>query len=355
MDINDNLSREFKAISDEDWKAQVIQDLKGKDFEETLCWHDEDGLKHKPYYRQSDLDSLSLLQEIQAAQRSDTDWTILEELPPSQDPLKERIEKGEQFPELKSSESYKLDLFFYKNKGASPVQELAFGLQHAVFYLDQLTELGLSAKEALDKLEFRMAVGNSYFIEIAKGRAFRYLLKKVLQAYDLESEVHITGVGSSYMLSDKDVHTNLLRTSTQAMSAVLGGYNSIFVPAFNALEETTSFSKRMARNIQLILKEEAKFNKIIDSGSGSYYLESLTEMFCHKAWELFIYIEEIGWEEWINHGLLKEALEKSRQQRLEAFKTAGRKMVGVNANQNPIGKDIQAQEGTDFLAKEIVE
>lgn len=354
MDLKELLLSDFPKISDQEWKDKVIKDLRGKDFEETLVWEDENGIKHQPYYRKSDLENSELIQDIQDAQRMTNGWNVIETKPIFSDDLATAVKNNQSINLFEINGSILLDLTVYKSKGASIATELSLALHHVLEYMDAFTEKSLSSEEAAKNLSFALAFGNSYFSEIAKGRAFRYLVSKLFSAYGIDKEIHVVGLGSDYYLTNKDAHTNLLRTTTQAMSAVLGGCDKIYIPAFDENANTSELGKRMSRNIQLILKEESHFGKIIDASSGSYYIEKLTADFAEKAWNQFIEIESKGGLiNILESGSLKEILEKDRIGRVKKYRSGERMLLGVNKFQNELGVNLDMAKGVEFLAKEV--
>lgn len=238
-----------------------------------------------------------------------------------------------------------VDATVYKNAGANLVDELAFALQHAVEYFDLLTENGLAANEIANRMIFKLAFGGSYFNEIAKGRAFRYLLSKLFSAYELKQSAFVWGESNWSDLAHKDPYTNLLRTTTQSMSAVLANCDAISALSFDDLGASSNLGIRMARNIQLILKEESYFAKVSDMAAGSYYIESLSAQIADKAWQRFLEIEDKGGLlNYFESGSLQNDLNKSIQQRLEKMKAEKRKVVGVNAYENEAADQIKIQE-----------
>lgn len=188
---------------------------------------------------------------------------------------------------------------FFANSGSSIVQELAFSLAQGAEYLTQLTELGMNADDAAKSIKFNFGIGNNYFMEIAKLRAARLLWAQIVKAYGPENDCSAKLIAHSetnrYNLTIYDPHVNMLRTQTEAMSAALGGAHSITVLPFNAIYETpTEFSERIARNQQILLKEESYLDKVSDPAAGSYYIENLTDSLVKQAWSLFLTIQEKG-------------------------------------------------------------
>jgi len=187
----------------------------------------------------------------------------------------------------------------YSNCGASAVQELAFSLAQGAEYLTQLTELGMPIEKVARKIKFDMGISANYFMEIAKLRAGRMLWAKIVKAYNPECDcvcrMNVHAETGSWNKTVYDPYVNMLRTQTEAMSAVLGGANSITVLPFDAMyEEPTTFADRIARNQQLLLKEEVHLDKIADPSAGSYYIEALTDSIVGEAWKLFLEIQDKG-------------------------------------------------------------
>lgn len=187
----------------------------------------------------------------------------------------------------------------YGNAGASVVQELAFSLAQGAEYLSALTDSGVSVEDVAKNIKFNTSVSANYFMEIAKIRAARLLWAQIVKVYEPECEcgckMKIHAETGSWNKTFYDPYVNMLRTQTEAMSAALGGADSITVLPFNAIhEEPSTFSDCIARNQQLLLKEEAHFDKIIDAGAGSYYIEELTASITDEAWKLFLEIQDQG-------------------------------------------------------------
>lgn len=188
---------------------------------------------------------------------------------------------------------------FFANSGSSIVQELAFSLAQGAEYLTQLTELGMSADDVAKTIKFNFGIGNNYFMEIAKLRAARLLWAQIVKAYQPECDCSAKMIAHSetnrYNKTLYDPHVNMLRTQTEAMSAALGGAHSITVLPFNAIfEDPTNFSERIARNQQILLKEESYFDKVSDPAAGSYYIETLTNSLVEQVWKLFLTVQEKG-------------------------------------------------------------
>ncbi len=185
------------------------------------------------------------------------------------------------------------------NSGAYIVQELGYALAWGNEYLHQLVEAGVDVDLAARSIKFHMGISENYFMEIAKFRAARLLWAEIVKQYepkcDCSCKMIVNAATTSYNKTMFDSYVNLLRTQTEAMSAALGGVHSIVVTPFNAVyEKPTEFSERIARNQQLLLKEESHFDKVVDPSAGSYYIEELTHSLADVAWRQFLKIEEEG-------------------------------------------------------------
>ncbi|HLP73925.1 MAG TPA: methylmalonyl-CoA mutase family protein [Bacteroidales bacterium] len=226
----------------------------------------------------------------------------------------------------------------FGNAGADIVQELAFALSAGNEYMSRLTDRKTDPLHAAGKIRFSFGVGSNYFFEIAKLRAARLLWSAVLRGYINKGvvpgmEMHCTTSG--WNKTAYDPYVNILRTQTEAMAAILGGTNSLTVEPFDiSFRQPDAFSERIARNQQLILKDEAHFDKVADPAAGSYYIEKLTEELADKAWKLFIEVEqEGGFLSAITKGTLQERISASASRRKKEVST--RKAVLLGTNQYP--------------------
>jgi methylmalonyl-CoA mutase len=205
--------------------------------------------------------------------------------------------------------------------GADTVTELALALSMGNEYMSILTERGITAKQAASKIRFSFGIGSNYFFEIAKLRAARLLWALITEAYlkDTceETAMEIHSVTCRWNKSEKDPYVNLLRTQTEAMSAALGGASSITVEPFDiSFRKADDFSERIARNQQLLLKEEAYFDKVSDPAGGSWYIEKMTSVLADEAWKLFLEIEEKGgYLSAFNEGFVNEKIAACREKR----------------------------------------
>ena len=185
------------------------------------------------------------------------------------------------------------------NAGAYIAQELGYALAWGNEYLQQLTEAGVDVDLAAKSIKFNMGVSENYFMELAKFRAARLLWAQIVKQYepkcDCACKMIVNATTSTYNQTLFDSYVNLLRSQTEAMSAALGSVHSMVVTPFDApYEQATDFSERIARNQQLIIKEESHFDRIVDPGAGSYYIEHLTDALAQEAWKIFLKVEEEG-------------------------------------------------------------
>lgn len=227
------------------------------------------------------------------------------------------------------------------NAGAYIYQELGYALAWGNEYMNQLTEAGVPAATVAKKIKFNFGISSNYFLEIAKFRAGRMLWADIVNSYLAEgdckcaAQMKVHAETSSFNLTIFDSYVNLLRTQTEAMSAALAGVDSMTVVPFDKAYETPNdFSERLARNQQLLLKEESHFDKVIDPAAGSYYIENLTVSIAKQAWDLFLAVEdEGGFYAAVKAGKVQEAVNASNKARHEAV--AKRKEILLGTNQYP--------------------
>jgi methylmalonyl-CoA mutase len=228
----------------------------------------------------------------------------------------------------------------FHESGASVTQELAFTLAMGNEYLVQLTGMGYAFQDILPRMQFRFSIGSSYFMEIAKLRSARFLWSRILQAYPGFCEdmpaMYILSQTSGWNQTLYDPHVNMLRGTTEAMSAILGGTDSLTVLPFDRpAGGTDQLSRRIARNIQIILREESYLDKVIDPSAGSYYIENLTDTLIGGAWDLFLKMEERGgYQKALIDGFIQEQVNKTARLRMDNL--AIRKEMLIGTNQYPI-------------------
>ena len=235
------------------------------------------------------------------------------------------------------------------NAGAYIYQELGYALAWGAELLDRLGDAGYSIEELTSRIKFVFGVGSNYFMELAKFRAARWLWAEIVGAYGDQykgeaAKIHMHAVTSTWNKTIYDAHVNLLRTQTEAMSATLGGVDSLTVQPFDVTyQESDNFSERIARNQQLLLKEESHFDKVIDPAAGSYYVEHLTNAIAGEAWKLFLAVEEEGgFAAAAEAGSVQKAVNASNTKRHAAV--AARKEIFLGTNQFPNFTETASQK-----------
>ncbi len=257
------------------------------------------------------------------------------------------------------------------NAGSFISQELGYGLAIGAAYMSQLTEAGVSAYDVATNLKFNFGVGTNYFMEIAKFRAARYLWSTIVEQYQPQcncsdkkdccqdgwckcaAKMATHAETSQWNMTVFDPNVNMLRSQTEAMSATIGGIDSLTVIAFNkTYEEPGEFSERIARNQQLLLKEESHFDKIADAAGGSYYIETLTDNIATQAWKLFLEVEDKGgFVEAAKAGLIQDAVNASGTKRRELI--AQRREILLGSNQYPNFTEEMAKKISKESAKAV--
>ncbi|SNZ00395.1 methylmalonyl-CoA mutase subunit beta [Flagellimonas pacifica] len=242
-----------------------------------------------------------------------------------------------------STSTISVDLSLYQNAGANMVQQLAYGLAHANEYLNHFhgsseaadTERSRSAEGSLP-IAFKVSVGSNYFFEIAKLRALRWLWKSIAPAYDLNYDCHILAVPSKRNKTLYDYNVNLLRTTSECMSAILGGADTLSnLPYDTIYHKDNEFADRIARNQLLLLKEESYFDQASNVAEGSYYIESLTQQLAQKALDLFKQIENSGgFLSELKNGNIQRKIKESEAKERQLFDSGIIASVGTNKYQN---------------------
>lgn len=228
----------------------------------------------------------------------------------------------------------------FQNCGSTIVQELAFALAAGHDYIVKLMGEGLSADDAASALKFNMAISANYFMEIAKFRAARLLWANIMKEYapkcDCSSKIKIHAITAKWNMTAYDPYVNMLRGTTEAMSAAIAGVNSIEVLPFDAAYEApTEFSSRISRNVQLILKEESRFDQVVDIAGGSYYIENLTQSIAENTWALFREVEDKGgYSEAFKAGFVQAKIEESAAAKDKNIATRRETLLGTNQYPN---------------------
>ncbi|WP_136467152.1 methylmalonyl-CoA mutase subunit beta [Flagellimonas onchidii] len=417
-----SLFGEFPKVSAKQWKQKIQFDLKGADYNNTLIWESQDGIKIKPFYHTEDLRELKTFDLPE-----DHNWRIAQSLyvgnsklanERAVDVLKRGAESliftipntdfdvqtlltnvnleatalyfnfdflaleplenilsllhgkntcihlnidlignlartGNWFHNLKKdhsileeifnltkkqnvSSTLSVDLSLYQNAGANMIQQLAYSLAHANEYLNYFSNITTSKIERPLSINFKVSVGSNYFFEIAKLRALRWLWKTVSSAYGISNECHILALPSRRNKTLYDYNVNMLRTTSECMSAILGGADAVCNLSYDAIyHKENEFGDRIARNQLLLLKEESYFDEASKVSKGSYYVESLTEQLAEKALRLFKKIENSGgFLAELKKGNIQKKLKESAVKEQQLFDSGEIVSVGTNKFQN---------------------
>lgn len=380
------LFTEFTSTTAAQWKEQLVKDLKGINYN-TLVWKTNSGIDVQPFYTKENLTSnpapifakndwaicenifvsdtkAANIQALNALQNGasglvfhisqKTDYAVLlkdisiqhiyslfkvsENIKKELDSYLKSIDTGNacfvECDELLNgtvnpqSSTISIDTSLYQEAGSNTINELAFSLTHLNEYLNISSDM--------KHIHISGSVGGDFFMEIAKLRALRKLVGFLLNQYGSKADIHIHAQTTLINKSTVDSYNNMLRSTTEAMSASIGGANSIVVLPFDVeFNAQNDFSSRMARNQQLILKDESYLNIVADMSAGSYYIETLTETLCEKAWEQFKVIEsKSGLLACLKSNYIQDIISKDAETLIQQFKEGKLVLVGVNKFQN---------------------
>lgn len=251
------------------------------------------------------------------------------------------------YSNLKSMLSIHVSL--YQNAGAHIVQQLAYGFAQANEYLNHFN--GKIGKHIV----FKVATGGNYFFEIAKLRAIEKLWTALASEYNCNAKYHIISEPSKRNKTIYDYNVNMLRTTTESMSAILGGAHAISNLAYDAIYKTDSeFGERISRNQLLILKHESYFNKVNNPSDGSYYIETLTNQLSEKALELFKNIETNGGLlSMLKDGTIQRKIKESAAKELDLFNQGKEVLLGTNKHPNLDEKMKNELQKTPFVETNV--
>ncbi len=232
----------------------------------------------------------------------------------------------------------------YHNAGATATQELGYVISTLVCYIEEMIARGLSPETVLPHIRISLAVGSDYFMEISKIRAARWLWSKVAAAYGVENApVHIHACTSKWNKTTYDAHTNMLRVTAEAFAAVVGGVDSLHVGPYDEISgKSDEFSRRIARNIHTILREECGLDRVIDPAGGSTYIEWLTDKIAAKSWEIFQGIEKQGGMiAALESGSVQQSVETVCKAKFQNIRRRKDKIVGSNMYPDLKGKKLE--------------
>ncbi|HZH70247.1 MAG TPA: methylmalonyl-CoA mutase subunit beta [Flavobacteriaceae bacterium] len=231
-----------------------------------------------------------------------------------------------------------VDLSIYQNAGATMTQQLAYGLAHVNEYLNALfanENISKTLKEQWQPI-FKVAIGSNYFFEISKLRALRKLYATLAKAYGLNENCKILAFPSKRNKTIYDYNVNMLRTTTECMSAVLGSADVVCNTPYDALyHKSNEFGERISRNQLLVLKNESYFDMIANAADGTYYIESITLQLSEKALQLFKDIEAAGgFLKQLKEGTIQKKIKESAAKEQEQFDKGEKVLLGTNKHPN---------------------
>jgi methylmalonyl-CoA mutase len=244
----------------------------------------------------------------------------------------------------------------YSNGGGSAVDELGYVIATAVEYIREMEKRGLTIDEVAPRLRVTLSLGSNFFVEIAKLRAARLLLANVVEAFggkESSKAIYLHARGAKWNKSSLDPYANLLRSTTETFAGAIGGANGMHTSAFDETYETPDeFSRRIARNQQILMQEECELTRTIDPAGGSYYVEWLTDQIAQKAWALFQKAEAAGgMYKALASGSVEDSIGKLRADRVKKVQQRRDEIVGVNAYPNATEKLVVEKKGACDLVK----
>ncbi|MXN89826.1 methylmalonyl-CoA mutase [Flavobacterium sp. Sd200] len=232
-----------------------------------------------------------------------------------------------------------INLGIYQNAGANIVQQIAYTLAHANEYFNRIADI-------TSTITLQVSVGSNYFFEIAKLRALKVLFSLIANEYGYKQDCHIVATPTRRNKTLYDYNTNMLRTTTECMSAILGGADAVLNQPYDVLyHKSNEFADRLSRNQLLILKNESYFDAVNNPADGSYYIEELTRQLADRALELFKDIEaQGGFLKQLKDGVIQRKIQESATKEQELFDTGKEVLTGTNKYPNPkdrMSEDIQ--------------
>ncbi|AZJ35068.1 methylmalonyl-CoA mutase subunit beta [Tenacibaculum singaporense] len=233
----------------------------------------------------------------------------------------------------------------YQNAGATIVQQLAYALAHANEYLNHF------GSSIANNIHFNFSVGSNYFFEIAKLRAFRVLWNALLKEYNTEATAHIFTQPSSRNKTIYDYNVNMLRTTSECMSAILGGTNTVANNSYDKIfHQPNEFGERISRNQLLILQQESELAEAQNIADGAYYIETITQQLAQKALEVFKLIEKGGgFLKQLKEGVIQRKIKESADKEQQLFDSGELVLLGTNKIQNENDKMKNDLEVSPFL------
>jgi methylmalonyl-CoA mutase len=241
---------------------------------------------------------------------------------------------------VKNTNTFSIDLALYQNAGATMVQQLAYALSQANEYVNHFDAILSNEKKESTQVIFNVAVGTNYFFEIAKLRALRILWETLALEYGFKTDCQIIATPTKRNKTLYDYNTNMLRTTTECMSAILGGANTICNLAYDTIyHKDNEFGERISRNQLLVLKHESYFDKVDNPSDGSYYIETLIKQLAEKSLDLFKNIEtNSGFLKQLKEGTIQRKIKESAEKEQQQFDEGKYILLGTNKLPNPNDK-----------------
>lgn len=366
---------EFPVPSYEQWKAEAVASLKGAPFEKKLITKTLEGIELQPIYTKEDLAALPHLGSLPGeapyvrGTKASNDWKLATEASadelPGADPVykwvRGQLDKPfeEELAAAVAGKAIGVNAILYHNSGGNAVQELAYALATGVEYLRQGEKAGFSVEDTAKKIKFSFAAGADFFTAVAKLRALRLLWSQAVAASGGSAEAQKASLyvtTSRWNQSKLDPYVNMLRGTTEALSAAVAGADVINVNPFDyVVREPDEFSKRIARNTQLILKEECHFDHVVDPAGGSYYVETLTAKLAEAAWTLFQEVEKAGGMiEALKAGIPQKAVKAAAKKKADLVAQRRLSLIGVNVYANPTEKPLEGKAAACTAGKGAV-
>ncbi|WP_397363216.1 methylmalonyl-CoA mutase subunit beta [Olleya sp. R77988] len=396
--MSNSLFSAFEKVSSKAWKQKIQVDLKGADYNDTLIWKTDEGIDVRPFYHQDEITETAQIQPQQwfigqiifvqnetasnkkaidaiekgaetikfiipnkdisvekTIENIDLESTNIQfdlhfldqsyldslakisanaELQIIIDPIGQLASTGNWFKsadnKINVCKQITVNTVTYQNAGANIVQQLAYGLAHLNEYCNT------NGFEDVKTIHFNVAVGTNYFFEIAKLRAYRVLFNALASEYNCEADLKIHAIPTKRNKTIYDYNTNMLRTTTECMSAILGGANTVFNLPYDAIyHKDNAFGERIARNQLLVLKNESYFDAVNNASDGSYYIESITMQLAEKGLALFKDIEANGgFIAQLNSGIIQKKIKESANKEQSLFDNGNITLLGTNKHPN---------------------
>ena len=398
--MTNKLFNEFEAVTSKQWKQQIQYELKGADYNETLVWESPEGIKVKPFYhtdetivpyeQNSAKNAFKIVQNIFVHDAEKSNKRALETLNRGAesirftienesiniesllhsiplditiyikplflnsdfikkvqtirssvileiDPIGQLAKDGNWFTNLETDfkflnevkSSLSINSETYQNAGANIVQQLTYTIAHVNEYFNRIQNINST-------ITINVAIGSNYFFEIAKLRALRLLFNTLAKEYNHTFDCHIIATPTKRNKTLYDYNVNMLRTTTECMSAILGGADGVANLAYDAIyHKDNEFGDRISRNQLLVLKHESYFDKVNNPADGSYYIEELTQQLADKALSLFKDIENGGgFITQLIEGTIQRKIKESADKEQELFDSGKEILLGTNKYPN---------------------